>query len=259
MTNLPLPVRLAAGLAVAAVEQARRLPEQLAGLPVTVVSQALSLSMRVQQQVTELAIKGDEALSGLRAPEENPEWATFDEDLAPEGTAAGDARPNRSDGQDRSEPTRASDADDTETDDLDDFDDALAVDALGNGSFGVPVTGDTAGPGPAKSERTGTATRTRTPASTAKRAHPDYEDLEDPIDDADPGRSLVEPRRAEAVLISEEPVTGYDGFSLAQLRGRLRGFSPEQLRALLAYEKSGTARPDYVRMLSNRLATVSAE
>jgi hypothetical protein len=82
MKPLPLPVRIAAGLAVTAVEQARRLPQQLAGLPVTVVSEALQLSMRLQQHVTELAIKGDDALAGLRPPEEEPEWATFDEDEA---------------------------------------------------------------------------------------------------------------------------------------------------------------------------------
>ncbi|MFD1147093.1 lipid droplet-associated protein [Saccharothrix hoggarensis] len=80
MKPLPLTVRLAAGLAVTAVEQARKLPQQLAGLPVTVVSEALRLSMRVQQQVTELAIKGDEVLSVLRPVEQEPEWATFDED-----------------------------------------------------------------------------------------------------------------------------------------------------------------------------------
>ncbi|WP_309116822.1 lipid droplet-associated protein [Saccharothrix sp.] len=80
MKPLPLPVRLAAGLAVTAVEQARKLPQQLAGLPVTVVSEALQLSMRVQQTVTELAIKGDDALAVLRPVEEEPEWATFDED-----------------------------------------------------------------------------------------------------------------------------------------------------------------------------------
>jgi hypothetical protein len=79
-SSLPLPVRIAAGLAVTAVEQVRKLPEQLTGLPVTVVSQALQLSMRVQQRVTELAIKGDDALSALRPVEEAPEWATFDED-----------------------------------------------------------------------------------------------------------------------------------------------------------------------------------
>ena len=80
MKPLPLPLRVAAGLAVTAVDRARHLPERLAELPVTVVSQALQLSMRVQQQVTELAIKGDDALSALRPVEETPEWATFDED-----------------------------------------------------------------------------------------------------------------------------------------------------------------------------------
>lgn len=80
MKPLPLPLRVAAGLAVTAVDRARHLPEKLAELPVTVVSQALQLSMRVQQQVTELAIKGDDALSALRPVEEKPEWATFDED-----------------------------------------------------------------------------------------------------------------------------------------------------------------------------------
>lgn len=81
MKSLPLPLRVAAGLAATAVEQARDLPAKLAGLPVTVASQALQMSMRVQQQVTELAIKGDEVLAGLRPVEETPAWATFDEDL----------------------------------------------------------------------------------------------------------------------------------------------------------------------------------
>lgn len=82
MKPLPLPVRVAAGLAVTAVDRARHLPEKLAGLPVTMVSQALQLSMRLQQQVTELAIKGDDALTTLRPVEESPEWATFDEDTS---------------------------------------------------------------------------------------------------------------------------------------------------------------------------------
>ncbi|MCK2237139.1 MULTISPECIES: lipid droplet-associated protein [unclassified Crossiella] len=81
MKPLPLPVRVAAGLAAAAVEQARKLPRSLAGLPVTVASTAMQLSMRAQQHVTELAIKGDEILATLRPAEETPEWATFDEDL----------------------------------------------------------------------------------------------------------------------------------------------------------------------------------
>lgn len=85
MKSIPLPVRVVAGLAVTAVEQARTLPAKIAGLPVTVASQALQASMRVQQQITELAIRGDEVLAGLRPVEETPEWATFDEDLENSG------------------------------------------------------------------------------------------------------------------------------------------------------------------------------
>jgi hypothetical protein len=75
------------------VEQARTLPAKIAGLPVTVASQALQASMRVQQQVTELAIRGDEVLSGLRPVEETPEWATFDEDVEDDRFEAGEPAP----------------------------------------------------------------------------------------------------------------------------------------------------------------------
>jgi hypothetical protein len=81
MTPLPLPLRVAAGLAATAIERARELPEKLVGLPVTVASQAMQLSMRVQQEITALAIKGDEALASFRPVDETPEWATFDEDV----------------------------------------------------------------------------------------------------------------------------------------------------------------------------------
>jgi hypothetical protein len=91
MSPLPLPVRVAAGLVASAVEQARELPRLVVEFPVTAVSQALQASMRVQQKVTELAIKGDQALSTLRPVEEQPTWATFDdEDESPaSGNGAG--------------------------------------------------------------------------------------------------------------------------------------------------------------------------
>ena len=95
MSSLPLPVRVAAGVAATAVEQTRQLPRSLVGLPVTLVSQALQASMRVQQQVTQLAIKGDDALGGLRTPEEQPSWATFDEDDTGAPAAADFPSPDR--------------------------------------------------------------------------------------------------------------------------------------------------------------------
>lgn len=89
MRPLPLPLRVAAGLAATAADCARDLPTRLAGLPVTVASQAMQVSMRVQQQVTELAIKGDEVLASFRPVDEEPEWATFDEDVDLDAPAAG--------------------------------------------------------------------------------------------------------------------------------------------------------------------------
>ena len=81
MTNLPMPLRIAAGLVVTAAEQVRDLPRHAVEFPVTAVSQALQVSMRLQQTVTELAIKGDRALGALRPADDVPSWATFDDDL----------------------------------------------------------------------------------------------------------------------------------------------------------------------------------
>lgn len=81
MSPLPFPVRIAAGLVVTAVEQARDLPRHAVELPVTAVSQALQVSMRVQQTITELAIKGDRALGTLRPADDVPTWATFDDEI----------------------------------------------------------------------------------------------------------------------------------------------------------------------------------
>ncbi|MEU6131621.1 lipid droplet-associated protein [Saccharopolyspora sp. NPDC047091] len=148
MSTYPLPIRVAAGLAAVTAEQTRQLPTQLLGLPLTVASQALQLSMRVQQQITELAIRGDEALSAWDRGEDQPEWATFDED----------------------EPA----------------------------------------PGPAAA------------------------------DEAD-------------------VLTGYDEITLPQLRGRLRGFSAAEVEAMLDHERRNQQRPEFVRMLGNRLERLRAE
>ncbi len=89
MPRLPLPVRVAAGLAATAVDEVRHLPSTITSLPVTAVSQVLQSYMRAQQQVTALAIRGDELLSFLTPGEEAPEWATFDDELSAAASDAG--------------------------------------------------------------------------------------------------------------------------------------------------------------------------
>ncbi|WP_243789923.1 lipid droplet-associated protein [Saccharopolyspora gloriosae] len=153
MSTYPLPIRVAAGLATVTVEQTRQLPAQLLGLPLTVASQALQLSMRVQQQITELAIRGDETLSAWQGVEDEPEWATFDED----------------------EP------------------------AVQPRPVGVP-----------------------------------------------------EPAGAD--VLAE-----YDDMTLPQLRGKLRGFSAEDVEALLEHEQRHGERPEFLRMLTNRLTRLRGE
>lgn len=94
MPRLPLAVRVAAGLAATAVDEVRSLPSTVVSLPVTAVSQVLQSYMRTQQQVTALAIRGDELLSFLTPGQEQPEWATFDEDDHPPVSTPPASRPS---------------------------------------------------------------------------------------------------------------------------------------------------------------------
>ena len=82
MATAPYGVRLLIGAAVTAIEETRKLPQTILMYPMTFASQLAHLVMKVQQDVADLVIKGDEALDQLFPPkEEQPEWATFDEDL----------------------------------------------------------------------------------------------------------------------------------------------------------------------------------
>ena len=59
-----------------------KLPKTILMYPMTLASQAAHLVMRFQQNLAELAIKGDSTLENIFPPkDEQPDWATFDEDL----------------------------------------------------------------------------------------------------------------------------------------------------------------------------------
>jgi hypothetical protein len=82
MATAPYGIRLLVGAATLAVEETIKLPKTILMYPMTLVSQAAHIVMRFQQNLAELVIKGDSTLEQIFPPkEEQPEWATFDEDL----------------------------------------------------------------------------------------------------------------------------------------------------------------------------------
>ena len=90
MATAPYGVRLLIGAATFAVEETIRLPKTILMYPMTLASQAAHIVMRFQQNMAELVIKGDSTLEQIFPPkEEQPEWATFDEDLDDEAPGLG--------------------------------------------------------------------------------------------------------------------------------------------------------------------------
>jgi len=82
MATAPYGLRLLVGAATFAVEETIRLPKTILMYPMTLISTAAHVVMRFQQNVAELVIKGDATLEQIFPPkDEQPEWATFDEDL----------------------------------------------------------------------------------------------------------------------------------------------------------------------------------
>jgi hypothetical protein len=82
MATAPYGVRLLVGAAVTALDETRKLPQTILTYPMTVASQVAQLVMKMQQDVADLVNRGDETLDQLfPAKDEQPEWATFDEDV----------------------------------------------------------------------------------------------------------------------------------------------------------------------------------
>jgi hypothetical protein len=102
MGSAPYGVRLLVGAATMAVEETIKLPKTILMYPMTLASQAAAVVMRFQQNVAELVIKGDATLEYVFPPkDEQPEWATFDEDLPDDDTSAADV--DTLDGEPRAE------------------------------------------------------------------------------------------------------------------------------------------------------------
>jgi hypothetical protein len=237
MKPLPLPVRIAAGLVATAVDQAKDLPRLVAEFPVTAVSQALQASMRVQQKVTELAIKGDRALGTLRPVEEKPAWATFDdEDELPRRNGAStvtELRPQP--------PTRTP-----------------VAKPPAPPAPRTPAAENPAAPSPTTENPTTENPTVKSPAATAPGAGSDATaaDVATGIAEATSADVATDGAGDEAAA-GPNALPGYAELTIPQLRGRLRHLGLDDLRALLAWETEHENRAPYVTMLANRITTVS--
>ena len=353
--EIPEVVRAAAGLAATVLDEARKLPETLPGLPVRVIGLAMQQAMKAQQTYAGFVARGDELFTGLRG-EDEPGLATFDDDepaVAPTGfresafDRAGDTEPTSASGDliidEVAEQVEAfaEVAPDTEA-----ILDEIAIDELVDQA---PTLEETAPAKPAKAAKAPKAakpvkaTKPRKTAKPAEETAPAGEaaeqtalleatlaapgpagsttaeatlddeptaDVATPVDVLTPageveaveatvtdeGVAATEAPAEDAPTAAAEtpttespatekpatetttsetttapadelaisadadskaptnaPVDGYDSFTVAQLRGRLRGYALTTVQDLVAYEQATQARAPYLTLLRNRL------
>ena len=243
MSPLPLPIRLAAGLAAIALERARKLPQDVSEWPMTAVSQALQVSMRVQQRITELAIKGDEALASLHETQEHPPWAVFDEDL-PEPSYL---RPETNEAP-AAQLDDEVDGYDLAAQDLTTAEEQTWFEAIDE------VYEQPAAAGAPDAEQPPEQAAIPEPADQPNAPTP--ADQPDAATPADQPTGAAGSARGTAAAGVPVVLPSYPGLTLASVRGRLRVLSVGDLEELLAYERGHADRPEFVRLLTNRIATV---
>ncbi len=228
--EIPEPIRAAAGLAAMMLDQARQLPAAITGLPVRVAGVAMQTSLRLQQRYAGLVVKGDELLTQISRPEKaDPPWATFDDDVV--GVA------------------------DAVTEDI-----GMDVTAA-DGTSTYPTSDVALPPIPGTTQ----ARPQRKSPTVGRLGHePSAFDLVEDVS----APSGVAPDALDTVgtmasnghePASALPVPGYDAFTLAQLRARLRTFDSATLISLLSYERAQRARSPYLTMLENRLNRSSGQ
>ncbi|RBY89516.1 hypothetical protein [Blastococcus sp. TF02A-30] len=294
--EIPEVVRAAAGLAATVLDEARKLPETLPGLPVRVIGLAMQHAMKVQQQYAGLVARGDELFTGIRGDRE-PGLATFDDDDVEAAPANGfrDSAFDRAGTVSDAELDEAAaqvDEGQTAPEELaaeapatEDVLEELAVDELVEAA---PTLEETA---PAVTEdadaienallessdapaapavETGADVSTTVDVLTADGG--DVTTVDATVTDEGVAAPVTDDAGADATAVDEggtpvaaattepataepatAPVEGYDGFSIAQLRGRLRGYALSTVADLVSYEEANRAREPYLRMLRNRL------
>lgn len=253
--TLPLGIRVAAGLLGTAIDRATKLPAELPSLAVSLAGQALRTSMRVQQELAELASRGDELLAPLTGrSQEHPAWATFDEDE--DDSTAPTTRPpvpaTVADSWTSSTGGSSTGAGAEPAVTL--LDGTPVVDVhdpvvVGPGETVVTVDAFVVGPGTAPAALAGgtpgdvVVTDVPTPAEVI------------PVANA----------RRTTSRASGRGTTGRSGIksdhrlTIAELKERTQQMSVAEVRALLAQEEAGPNRAAYLTLLGNRLMTLQHE
>ncbi len=244
MIRPPFMARVAAGMAVTAYEETLKLPSTAVSLPMTTVSQILQTTMRFQQVLTSLAIKGDHLFETLGArPEENPEWAVFDEAVPSKtGTATGTG----TNGETPATPGRFA---------------LYSTPPPVAGDETDRATQDSPQPAVTESDETEVAVTTSKPAK--KSAPAKKRPAKKTATESGAAKSATAKSgaaKAGSTKTADVPeiveYLDYDALTLAQLRARLRTLSIEDLTALLDYETAHAARAPFMTMLSNRVSSV---
>lgn len=309
--EIPEVVRAAAGLAATVLDEARKLPETLPGLPVRILGLAMQHAMKVQQQYAGLVARGDELFTGLGG-ENEPGLATFDDDVEPVTITAPGFRDSKFDRADdvlteaeveelpadpaadavvavideladqveegrqsiedlvEESPGTADILDEIAIDELVDQAPTLEETAPGSPALSlagpaedaavtqdaapsadVPTTVDVLTP--AGEVATVDATVTDEGVAAVEAPAPDTAEV-----DAAVG-SAVSGSQAPGTAPGNAPIDGYDSFSIAQLRGRLRGYALSTVQDLVAYEEATRARGPYLKMLRNRLERIEEQ
>ncbi|WAC54708.1 lipid droplet-associated protein [Gordonia sp. SL306] len=275
MVRAPYPARIAAGLVVTAIEETRKLPALVITLPMTAVSQTLQAGMRVQQNIAELAIKGDLALETLfDKPSDQPEWARFDDD-----DDAIDAEADRTPIESRD----TTGAPGTPVSENTSADIGLS-DAGSSDAADAPVHAAPAKKSPAKkssAKKPVAKKATSKPAGTAQGSKPAPQTAPDDAPGADhaAGRFALYSAPPDGVVNADAdkntatkaapafdgPVPEiveyieYENLTLAQLRAKLRSVGIDELEQLAAYEKATRARAPFVTMIDNRIASQNSK
>jgi hypothetical protein len=258
-TTLPLGIRVAAGLVGTSFDHLVKLPGELPGLTVSFAGQLLRTSMRLRQEIAELAARGDELLAPLvGGAEEHPAWATFDED-EDESSSSGAAAPSTAAaGQEASADAQApadSDAPSTPPNtEAEDPTRTLVESLVVDRTVGQSPVSDDDGDGEGLNADHTVDLVDLAEDDRAEDANPEpADDSADRVDELVYSTSTTD---GDSAIPADPAIPADHPLSVSELKDRLDDLDAPAVRELLAREEAGPNRAPYITLLTNRLTTL---